>query len=56
VLNALAIDPGRTWRGPWRWFTDEMLDCCEPLEEIRKTGVSLVGGRTNQIQLTHSLK
>ncbi|KAK8493991.1 hypothetical protein V6N12_035156 [Hibiscus sabdariffa] len=35
VLNALAIDPGRTWKGPWRWFDDTMLDCCEPLEKIK---------------------
>lgn len=41
VLNALAIDPGRTWKGPWRWFSDDMLDCCEPLEEIKKRGVTL---------------
>ncbi|KAI5016208.1 hypothetical protein ZWY2020_006059 [Hordeum vulgare] len=20
VLNVLAIDPGRLWKGPWRWF------------------------------------
>ncbi|KAL0461087.1 UNVERIFIED_CONTAM: Glutathione gamma-glutamylcysteinyltransferase 1 [Sesamum latifolium] len=33
VLNALAIDPGRKWKGPWRWFDENMLDCCEPLEK-----------------------
>ena len=21
VLNALKIDPAKTWRKPWRWFT-----------------------------------
>ncbi|GKV53763.1 hypothetical protein SLEP1_g60278 [Rubroshorea leprosula] len=40
VLNALAIDPGRTWKGPWRWFDDSMLDCCEPLEKIKADGVT----------------
>ena len=20
ALNALGIDPGRLWKGPWRWF------------------------------------
>ncbi|XVF81019.1 hypothetical protein PTKIN_Ptkin15bG0122800 [Pterospermum kingtungense] len=40
VLNALAIDPGRTWKGPWRWFDDSMLDCCEPLEKIKSKGIS----------------
>ncbi|KAE8767612.1 Glutathione gamma-glutamylcysteinyltransferase 1 [Hordeum vulgare] len=25
VLNALTIDPGRPWKGPWRWFDESML-------------------------------
>ncbi|XVF21544.1 hypothetical protein REPUB_Repub12eG0099000 [Reevesia pubescens] len=40
VLNALTIDPGRTWKGPWRWFDDSMLDCCEPLEKIKNQGIT----------------
>ncbi|KAL5561957.1 hypothetical protein UlMin_031704 [Ulmus minor] len=40
VLNALSIDPGRKWKGPWRWFDDSMLDCCEPLEKIKDKGIS----------------
>ncbi|KAG8640226.1 glutathione gamma-glutamylcysteinyltransferase 1 [Manihot esculenta] len=40
VLNALAIDPGRKWKGPWRWFDESMLDCCEPLEKVKATGIS----------------
>ncbi|GAB4841058.1 Glutathione gamma-glutamylcysteinyltransferase 1 [Ancistrocladus abbreviatus] len=40
VLNALAIDPGRTWKGPWRWFDESMLDCCEPLEKVKANGIS----------------
>ncbi|XP_021763263.1 glutathione gamma-glutamylcysteinyltransferase 3-like [Chenopodium quinoa] len=40
VLNALAIDPGRKWKGPWRWFDDSMLDCCEPLEKVKVSGIS----------------
>ncbi|PON96545.1 Phytochelatin synthase [Trema orientale] len=40
VLNALAIDPGRKWKGPWRWFDESMLDYCEPLEEVRARGIS----------------
>jgi hypothetical protein len=34
VLNALAIDPQRIWKGPWRWFSEELLDCCSPLEVL----------------------
>ncbi|KAI7982078.1 Glutathione gamma-glutamylcysteinyltransferase 1 [Camellia lanceoleosa] len=40
VMNALAIDPGRKWKGPWRWFDESMLDCCEPLEKVKATGIS----------------
>ncbi|MBA0769709.1 hypothetical protein Gotri_018411 [Gossypium trilobum] len=40
VLNALAIDPGRKWKGPWRWFDESMLDCCEPLEKVKEKGIS----------------
>ena len=41
VLNALQIDPRRKWRGPWRWFDETMLDCCKPLTEVVKEGISL---------------
>ncbi|XP_039032584.1 glutathione gamma-glutamylcysteinyltransferase 1-like isoform X1 [Hibiscus syriacus] len=40
VLNALAIDPGRKWKGPWRWFDESMLDCCELLEKVKEKGIS----------------
>ncbi|KAK9083155.1 hypothetical protein Scep_029626 [Stephania cephalantha] len=40
VLNALAIDPGRKWKGPWRWFDESMLDCCEPLEKVKAKGIT----------------
>ncbi|KAK7852201.1 glutathione gamma-glutamylcysteinyltransferase 3 [Quercus suber] len=40
VLNALSIDPGRKWKGPWRWFDDSMLDCCEPLAKIKADGIT----------------
>ncbi|MED6185046.1 Glutathione gamma-glutamylcysteinyltransferase 1 [Stylosanthes scabra] len=40
VLNALSIDPGRKWKGPWRWFDDSMLDCCEPLEKVKSEGIT----------------
>jgi glutathione gamma-glutamylcysteinyltransferase len=40
-LNALGIDPGRLWKGPWRWFSEDLLDCCVPLAEVRKRGLDL---------------
>ncbi len=41
VLNCLLIDPKRTWKGVWRWWSDEMLDCCTPLEKIKMKGMTL---------------
>ncbi|XP_031264748.1 glutathione gamma-glutamylcysteinyltransferase 1-like [Pistacia vera] len=40
VLYALAIYPGRKWKGPWRWFDESMLDCCEPLKKVKEKGIS----------------
>ncbi|KAL2621650.1 hypothetical protein R1flu_001855 [Riccia fluitans] len=40
VLNALSIDPGRTWKGPWRWFDESMLECCESLEKVKENGMT----------------
>lgn len=41
VLNALAIDPRRVWKGPWRWFHEEMLDCCKSVELVKQEGLTL---------------
>ena len=41
ALNALAIDPERSWKGPWRWFSEELLDCCLPLAAVRERGLAL---------------
>lgn len=41
ALNALSIDPGRLWKGPWRWFSEEMLDCCVPLEQVKQRGLDV---------------
>ncbi|CAM9915373.1 unnamed protein product, partial [Ectocarpus sp. 8 AP-2014] len=41
VLNALAVDPGRVWKGPWRWYHESMLDCCAPLETVKDQGITL---------------
>ena len=41
ALNALRIDPGRHWKGPWRWFHEEMLDCCVPTEVVKANGITL---------------
>jgi hypothetical protein len=41
VLNALSIDPTRPWKGSWRWFHEELLDCCLPLNKVAQEGVVL---------------
>jgi hypothetical protein len=41
ALNALGVDPGRLWKGPWRWFGEELLDCCLPLPSVRERGITL---------------
>ena len=42
VLNALAIDPRRPWKGPWRWFSEDLLgawlaDACACSCVLRRT-------------------
>lgn len=39
VLNALEVDPKQTWKGIWRWYSDEMLDCA-PIQQIQKQGLA----------------
>ena len=41
VMNALAIDPGRAWKGPWRFFAEELLDCCKKLDAVTAEGLTL---------------
>jgi glutathione gamma-glutamylcysteinyltransferase len=40
ILNALGIDPGRVWKGVWRWYWEEFLDCCHSLSEIQLQGIT----------------
>ena len=29
-------------QGPvWRWFADDKLDCCEPLDSIKESGITI---------------
>ncbi|CAA92263.1 phytochelatin synthetase [Schizosaccharomyces pombe] len=41
ILNSLKVDPGRLWKGSWRWYDQYMLDCCRSLSDIEKDGVTL---------------
>lgn len=46
VLNALNYDPGRVWKGAWRWVSEETLQCesrdiCgHSLERVQKFGMN----------------
>ncbi|MBD2613927.1 phytochelatin synthase [Nostoc punctiforme FACHB-252] len=40
VLNALSIDPGRIWKGVWRWYGEEFLECCQPLSAVKNQGIT----------------
>ncbi|KAM7254306.1 hypothetical protein ACFE04_031988 [Oxalis oulophora] len=35
-----ACDLPTVMLGPWRWFDESMLDCCEPLENVKLKGIS----------------
>jgi len=35
------VDPGKHWKGPWRWYEEKMLNCCMDLEEIKENGITL---------------
>jgi len=41
TLNALAVDPRVTWKGPWRWYEESMLNCCIDLETAKEVGITL---------------
>lgn len=40
ALNALEVDPKRSWKGVWRWYHEDMLDCCEDIEKVRRDGIT----------------
>ncbi|CAJ1942960.1 unnamed protein product [Cylindrotheca closterium] len=42
ILNALSVDPLINWKGPWRWYSEELLNCCLPLEEIKTSGITIM--------------
>eukprot|EP00041_Stephanoeca_diplocostata_P032673 m.1054554 g.1054554 ORF g.1054554 m.1054554 type:complete len:602 (-) comp24190_c0_seq4:2288-4093(-) len=40
VLNALSVDPGRVWKGAWRWYSETMLECCVSTEYVKEFGIT----------------
>ena len=41
ALNTLKIDPGRVWKGVWRWYDESLLDCCKELDVVKTEGITL---------------
>jgi len=41
ALNALEVDPQRVWKAPWRFYHENMLDCCIPLETVQRAGITM---------------
>ena len=41
ILNSLRIDPQRVWKTIWRWYSEELLECCRPLEDMKVSGITL---------------
>ena len=41
MLNSLRIDPQRIWKTVWRWYSEELLECCRPLEDVKVSGITL---------------
>lgn len=41
ILNALDVDPQKQFKGPWRYYSQEMLDCCRTLDDVAKSGITL---------------
>lgn len=41
ILNALAIDPRKAWKGPWRWYEESILNCCLDMDQIKETGITM---------------
>ena len=54
VLNALRIDPLRPWKGPWRVFHEQLLDCCVPLPQVKQQGITLPQVQALQTQQVES--
>ncbi|GJN94381.1 hypothetical protein Rhopal_007461-T1 [Rhodotorula paludigena] len=41
ILNSFEVDPQRKWKGGWRWYDQDMLDCCRPLTAVETDGLTL---------------
>eukprot|EP00162_Nutomonas_longa_P021289 comp4345_c0_seq1/m.2873 comp4345_c0_seq1/g.2873 ORF comp4345_c0_seq1/g.2873 comp4345_c0_seq1/m.2873 type:complete len:274 (-) comp4345_c0_seq1:79-900(-) len=41
VLNGFGLDPGKVWKPPWRFYTEEHLNCCLTLEDVKQRGIAM---------------
>ncbi|KAG0345497.1 hypothetical protein BG004_003661 [Podila humilis] len=33
-------NPQRQWKGAWRWYSDELLECCAPADQVKAKGIT----------------
>lgn len=50
-LNALDIDPKKRWKGVWRWYSEEMLECAP--ENVKSDGMTF--DQVHQVALCNGL-
>jgi glutathione gamma-glutamylcysteinyltransferase len=41
-FDAAQVDPQRVWKTPWRWYAEELLECCSPLMAVKQKGITLI--------------
>lgn len=41
ALNSLQIDPSRVWKTKERWYTEQLLGTCRPLQLVEELGIPM---------------
>lgn len=45
---------GKVWKGAWRWYHEDMLECCFSLNAVKTVGITMDGlssiARCNQLE------
>lgn len=63
LIYVFCLSSGDLSAGPWRWFDESMLDCCESLEKVKVKGVTFgkltclaqcAGAKVDSFRASHS--
>ena len=41
VYKNTHLQTGIIWKGVWRWYHEEMLDCCAKIDIIKQNGITM---------------